>query len=30
VFQNENISDERKNELFEELMRLKLNIKQRN
>jgi len=30
VFQNENISDERKNELFEEIMRLKLNINQRN
>lgn len=27
VFENENISDERKNELFEELMRLKLNLK---
>lgn len=27
VFENENISDERKNELFEELMRLKLSLK---
>lgn len=27
VFQNENISDERKNELFDEIMRLKLELK---
>lgn len=27
VFKNENISDERKNELFDELMRLKLELK---
>ena len=27
VFENDRISDERKNELFEELMRLKLNLK---
>ena len=27
VFENERISDERKNELFEEIMRLKLNLK---
>jgi hypothetical protein len=27
VFENDHISDERKNELFEELMRLKLNLK---